>query len=392
MTTDTDPRPTRRPRDRKAKIVAAAVECFHRSGYHATGMEEIAKAVGITAGSLYWHFRGKQELLDQVVLDGLDMALAAVGEEEDLDAVLRSLASFSLENRAFAALWEKEAIHLSPVIRREVQERHTALAGRVSAAVRAARPGLDARDAELLAWAVLGVLAGPSYNNIELPRPVFDHLLAGLAGNVCQVEGLPPAGPPGATAPRPVLTHASRREALLSASVRLFAERGFPAVSMDDIGKAAGISGPAVYNHFASKSDLLSTALHRATGALQFDLDLTLATSASAHQALERTVRALSTVNLASGGSAGLLHAIPHLPDADREALHRAQLEYATEWTGLVRACRPDMRQTEAQIAVHCVLTLVRFLAQMPALRCRTDPAQTLVDLGLQTLGLRHDG
>ncbi|MGW1105930.1 TetR/AcrR family transcriptional regulator [Streptomyces sp. NPDC002540] len=96
--------PTRRPRNRKAQIVAAALERFHQSGYHATGMEDIAATVGITAGSLYWHFRGKQELLDQTVLTGLDRALAAVQGAEGLESVLRSLASFSMENRAFSAV------------------------------------------------------------------------------------------------------------------------------------------------------------------------------------------------------------------------------------------------------------------------------------------------
>ncbi|MER5362294.1 hypothetical protein [Streptomyces sp. NPDC002785] len=52
---------------------------------------------------------------------------------------------------------------------------------------------------------------------------------------------------------------------------------------------------------------------------------------------------------------------------ANREALHRSLVEYATEWTGLARADRPDLEHAEAQAAVHCVLTLVRFLSQMPA-------------------------
>jgi AcrR family transcriptional regulator len=60
-----------RPRNRKAQIVSIAAELFHRQGYHAVTMEEIASAVGITAGALYRHFRNKQELLARTVLDGL---------------------------------------------------------------------------------------------------------------------------------------------------------------------------------------------------------------------------------------------------------------------------------------------------------------------------------
>ena len=47
-----------------------------------------------------------------------------------------------------------------------------------------------------------------------------------------------------------------RKAILLRASAELFAARGFRAVSIDEIGHAAGISGPAVYRHFATKADI----------------------------------------------------------------------------------------------------------------------------------------
>jgi AcrR family transcriptional regulator len=54
---------------------------------------------------------------------------------------------------------------------------------------------------------------------------------------------------------------ADRRAALLSAAARLFAERGFGRVTLEDIGGAAGISGPAVYRHFAGKQAVLAAIL-----------------------------------------------------------------------------------------------------------------------------------
>ena len=44
---------------------------------------------------------------------------------------------------------------------------------------------------------------------------------------------------------------------LLSAAERLFAERGFLAVRLEDIGAAAGVSGPAIYRHFPNKESML---------------------------------------------------------------------------------------------------------------------------------------
>ncbi len=54
---------------------------------------------------------------------------------------------------------------------------------------------------------------------------------------------------------------AQRRQDLLAASATLFAERGFAGVSIDDIGAAVGVSGPAVYRHFPSKQAVLGAVL-----------------------------------------------------------------------------------------------------------------------------------
>src|SRR6202050_636924 len=48
-----------------------------------------------------------------------------------------------------------------------------------------------------------------------------------------------------------------RRAQLLTAAERLFSERGFQAVRLEDIGAAAGVSGPAIYRHFPNKESML---------------------------------------------------------------------------------------------------------------------------------------
>ncbi|MDQ1084345.1 MULTISPECIES: TetR/AcrR family transcriptional regulator [Microbacterium] len=54
---------------------------------------------------------------------------------------------------------------------------------------------------------------------------------------------------------------AERRAALLAAAARLFAARGFDGVTLDDIGAAVGVSGPAVYRHVPGKQALLAAIL-----------------------------------------------------------------------------------------------------------------------------------
>src|SRR4051794_7307064 len=50
---------------------------------------------------------------------------------------------------------------------------------------------------------------------------------------------------------------------ILQAAAQLFAERGSRAVGVDDVGAAVGVTGPAIYRHFASKDAMLAEMLLR---------------------------------------------------------------------------------------------------------------------------------
>ena len=54
-------------RNTKEDILQASLRLFARAGFEATGMREIAAAVGIQPASVYKHFAGKQAILDAIV-------------------------------------------------------------------------------------------------------------------------------------------------------------------------------------------------------------------------------------------------------------------------------------------------------------------------------------
>jgi len=54
-----------------------------------------------------------------------------------------------------------------------------------------------------------------------------------------------------------------RKNHILMVAARLFRERGFHAVSIDQVGTAAGMSGPAMYKYFSDKGAILSALLDR---------------------------------------------------------------------------------------------------------------------------------
>jgi len=61
--------------DRRAEIYRSAARIFHRKGYHATSINDIAAAVGLTKAGLYYYIKGKQDLLFAIMgfaMDQLD--------------------------------------------------------------------------------------------------------------------------------------------------------------------------------------------------------------------------------------------------------------------------------------------------------------------------------
>src|SRR5918999_1056560 len=62
------------------------------------------------------------------------------------------------------------------------------------------------------------------------------------------------------------------REAIAAPARRLFAERGFDAVTVAEIAAAADVSEKTVFNHFATKEDLVFAGGEARLAQLQADL------------------------------------------------------------------------------------------------------------------------
>ncbi len=65
------PKWKRRPAERPPQILDAALDVFAQSGFHAAKMEDIAAGAGITKGTIYLYFDGKEELFLAMVRHGL---------------------------------------------------------------------------------------------------------------------------------------------------------------------------------------------------------------------------------------------------------------------------------------------------------------------------------
>jgi AcrR family transcriptional regulator len=151
-----------------------------------------------------------------------------------------------------------------------------------------------------------------------------------------------------------------RRLQLLSSAERLFAERGFLAVRLEDIGAAAGVSGPAIYRHFPNKESLLVELL----------VGISTRLLAGAREVRSREADATTALNGLIDfhldfvlGEPDLIRIqdrdLAHLPAAAERQVRRAQRQYVEVWVGVLRELEPGLAETDARLMAHAVFGLL---------------------------------
>jgi AcrR family transcriptional regulator len=151
-----------------------------------------------------------------------------------------------------------------------------------------------------------------------------------------------------------------RRLQLLSAAERLFAERGFLAVRLEDIGAAAGVSGPAIYRHFPNKESLLVELLVGISTRLLAGARDVTARSPDAAAALD----GLIDFHLEFAfGEPDLIRIqdrdLAYLPEVAEKQVRKAQRQYVEVWVGVLRELNPKLAEADARLTAHAVFGLL---------------------------------
>lgn len=158
---------------------------------------------------------------------------------------------------------------------------------------------------------------------------------------------------------------ARTRERYLAHAARLFAERGFHAVSIDALGAAVGVSGPALYRHFASKEDMLAQILIGTSERLLAGMEAIRAeVPGEPREVLARLIDFHVDFAFTSREVIRLhdreLSSLP--PEANRR-VRRIQRRYLDSWAALVAQVRPDLALPEAQVLMHAVFGILNSTA-----------------------------
>lgn len=153
---------------------------------------------------------------------------------------------------------------------------------------------------------------------------------------------------------------ADRRAAILAAAAARFAERGYAGVTIEDLGAAVGISGPAVYRHFPGKSAVLAAILEGASATLLEGAERVLGEAPDAASALRSLIR--FHVDFALHEADVIVVQDRELEQLDADARHEVrslQRRYVEHWVDTLARLRPDRAETELRFRAHAAFGLL---------------------------------
>lgn len=153
----------------------------------------------------------------------------------------------------------------------------------------------------------------------------------------------------------------ARRQELITVAAGLFASRGYYAVTVDDIGEAVGLTGPALYRHFSSKEALLVAVFDHVVDELRDRIRELVAEAPDPVSALLAILRSHIQFAMEQRENVAVWRQeFKNLPEPDRWRLRRAQRLYVEEWVHLVHELRPEFTDTEVRAAVHAAIGLLQ--------------------------------
>lgn len=174
----------------------------------------------------------------------------------------------------------------------------------------------------------------------------------------------------------------NRDDLILSAAERLFHERSFSAVGVDEIAREAGITGGAIYRHFRSKDEILAALFIQAAdemllrlGAALDDPREELRHLVSVHVGFARDHQRLTGIYTREERS---------LSPASRRRYHRSQAGYVDRWRQCVSALLPDYGDDDITTVVRALTALLAAEAtRMPGSRSSERASEILYDMAV---------
>jgi AcrR family transcriptional regulator len=187
---------------------------------------------------------------------------------------------------------------------------------------------------------------------------------------------------------RPTRQQASlaRRQDMLDAACRMIFERGYEAVGMSEIGAAAGVTGPAIYRHFASKADMLNVLCNQTIDRLIEFVGPKRESPADELAALvagqvRLVVRYPELVRVFEDEERAL-------PTDLRRQVRRRERDHAQRWVEALGALRPEASVAELELLAYAAVGLILSVPRWPrAVRQTADMEKMLLAAAWRVIG-----
>lgn len=115
MSETSAPRTRVRATDSKHRLFTASMELIGARGHHAVSVDEIAKAAGVSKGTVYYNFGSKSELIAElftygvsILFERLEKGTAAPDPYEGLELMVNDSLEFIAQYPSFSQLWISE--------------------------------------------------------------------------------------------------------------------------------------------------------------------------------------------------------------------------------------------------------------------------------------------
>jgi len=352
----------------RALIVVAAARQFRFEGYTATTMRKIAELAEMEAGSIYYHFESKEEILGEVLELGLrrlynevDLILTEAARQkadfrETFSKLIDTHLNFLLTESDFTSVNIRNFPTLPEPLRKSHRPLRRAYSDLWSGFLtRSQDAGIIRADMAIapLRQFVLGALNWTvewydpdRYPVSALSERMSKLLLEGMALDtgralILAAEGEPQSSAAPAKAER---KSARTRNKILSAAARIIRDRGYKAATMRAIGLEAGLKAGSVYYHFESKEEILDMVLDKGLRDLLDGVAETVTDAHSYPNGQSKVAAAIKThmayLFRSSEFTSANIRIYGQLPKDVRARHWPVRHEYAKLWDGILEEAR----------------------------------------------------
>jgi AcrR family transcriptional regulator len=353
----------------RARVLDAAAKVFGEKGYSGTRLADIAAVADMQAGSLYYHFASREDLVEAVLKEGQERTnrsvqsrVAAVPPDathvERLAELIRAHTASVLEIGNYTSATIRIIGQVPEDIRRRRLSDQRAHGRFWQQLLQQAQDAGEIRtdvDLTVVRLMILGGLNSSTewfhpdrgLGTEELGAQFATMFLDGLATRRGTAHRITlPVIPPAAADPNGQRPDGPRRAAtrarILDAAAKIFRERGYTGARLTDIAAEAGMQAGSLYYHFESReamvAELVRLAWERTTGFVHQAVEALPPTASDVDRLCTAMGAHLTSCLESNAYTSALVRILGQVPEEVRVRSRDDQRAYARYWRRLLEA------------------------------------------------------